>query len=531
MKNMLGNAPIGVKVALAPTFAILCLVIVALVSWTGMRSLSKDLREVGAVGIERVVSAQVLATKLTALHQKMYQTLTWEAIGIRPENIKELDANIVKELDAFDKEIKTAAASPSITDAEREALNSFAKSFAGYHKFATDTLDIKTAGVATAGAFVNSLEADYVKTQNEITAYVRHGVDASRATVTTANLSAEHQIQLIFVLTLVALILCGIFSFLFIRTITIPLSEAERIAAALSSGDLTTQRVETSRDSTGRVLAALHDVSYSLSKIVSGIRASANEISHGANEIANGNSELSNRTEAQASNLEETAASMEELSSTVKSNADTSRQAAQMATSASAAAVKGGEMVSSVIATMGQISSSSKKIADIIGVIDGIAFQTNILALNAAVEAARAGEQGRGFAVVASEVRSLAGRSAEAAKEIKALINASVVNVETGSRQVNEAGTTMKDIVEQVHRVTTLLDEISSATHEQTAGIDQVGSAISQLDEATQQNAALVEESAAASEGLKSQASSLVQAVSVFKIDDQKIAAGAASRH
>jgi methyl-accepting chemotaxis protein len=235
-------------------------------------------------------------------------------------------------------------------------------------------------------------------------------------------------------------------------------------------------------------------------------------------QIASGNHDLSSRTESQASALEQTAASMEQLSATVKQNADSARQANQLALSASGTAVQGGEVVARVVETMKGINDSSRKIADIIGVIDGIAFQTNILALNAAVEAARAGEQGRGFAVVASEVRSLAGRSAEAAQEIKMLINASVERVEQGTLQVDQAGTTMAEVVTGIKRVTDLMGEISAASNEQSQGVAQVGEAVMQMDQVTQQNAALVEEMAAAASSLKSQAQELVETVAVFKL-------------
>ncbi len=277
----------------------------------------------------------------------------------------------------------------------------------------------------------------------------------------------------------------------------------------------------------GSVLSSLGSMQASLAQLVGQVRSASDSIATGSQEIATGNSDLSQRTETQASNLQQTAASMEQLSGTVKTSAATAGQANQLAASASAAAANGGEMVGNVVSTMRDIAASSKKIADIIGVIDGIAFQTNILALNAAVEAARAGEQGRGFAVVASEVRSLAGRSAEAAKEIKSLISASVEKVEVGARQVNEAGESMSEIVSQVERVSQLISELSSASLEQSTGINQVGEAVTQLDQVTQQNAALVEENAAAAESLKDQAAKLANVVSVFKLSGDATASRA----
>ncbi|HEX5684649.1 MAG TPA: methyl-accepting chemotaxis protein [Ideonella sp.] len=292
-----------------------------------------------------------------------------------------------------------------------------------------------------------------------------------------------------------------------------------RAASEVAAGNLNAA-IDTSRAVPGSVVAAMYEMQRSLRRLVSQVRASSDSIATGSSQIAGGNADLSQRTEEQASNLQQTAASMEQLMATVKTNADTAHQATQLAGSASAAAGHGGLVVGQVVQTMGGITESSKKMADIIGVIDGIAFQTNILALNAAVEAARAGEQGRGFAVVASEVRTLAQRSAAAAKEIKSLIVDSVEKVESGSHQVAQAGRAMDDIVAQVKRVSDLIEEISSATIEQTQGIGQIGDAVTQLDQVTQQNAALVEESAAAAESLHQQAASLVDAVGVFVIGD-----------
>ncbi len=301
------------------------------------------------------------------------------------------------------------------------------------------------------------------------------------------------------------------------RSITGPINEAVKLAETVASGDLTSHVAVTRSDETGRLLQALAHMNASLVKVVSAVRDGSDSIATGSSQIAAGNVDLSQRTEEQASNLQQTAASMEELAGTVRASADTARQANQLAGSASEAAARGGEVVGQVVSTMEAINHRSNKISEIIGVIDGIAFQTNILALNAAVEAARAGEQGRGFAVVAGEVRLLAQRSAEAAREIKSLIAASAETVEAGTRLVSEAGTSMNDIVHHVKRVADLISEISAATVEQSTGIGQVSDAIAQLDQVTQRNAALVEQSAGAAESLKHQADHLVQAVQVFK--------------
>ena len=303
-----------------------------------------------------------------------------------------------------------------------------------------------------------------------------------------------------------------------IRSVTQPIQRAVEIARAVAEGDLSVKIDAHGTNETAQLLHALHDMQESLAKVVANVRQGSEGVATASAEIAQGNNDLSARTEQQASSLEETAASMEELSSTVKQNADSARSANQLAGSASTIAVEGGNVVAQVVETMKGINESSRKISDIISVIDGIAFQTNILALNAAVEAARAGEQGRGFAVVASEVRSLAGRSADAAKEIKSLINASVERVEHGTTLVDQAGVTMAEVVSSIKRVTDIMGEISAASNEQALGVSQVGEAVSLMDQVTQQNAALVEEMAAAATSLKSQAQDLVQTVAVFKL-------------
>lgn len=326
---------------------------------------------------------------------------------------------------------------------------------------------------------------------------------------------------LMIALALTGLVVGTIFARFITRSITTPIREAVLVARTVASGDLTSESRTYAKDECGQLLQALQEMNESLVDIVNQVRRGAESMANATHEIADGNMDLSSRTEEQASALEETAASMEELASTVKQNFQSGIHANQLAESAAQVAAKGGTVVGEVVQTMEAINVSSRKIADIIGVIDGIAFQTNILALNAAVEAARAGEQGRGFAVVASEVRSLAGRSAAAAKEIKTLISTSVGNVNEGCQLVEQAGSTMDEIVVHVRRVADLMREITTASKDQTLGIEQVTQAVGQMDTVTQQNAALVEEAAAAAQSLEHQAKTLLRSVSVFKLEDR----------
>ncbi|MDE2418006.1 MAG: MCP four helix bundle domain-containing protein [Burkholderiales bacterium] len=325
---------------------------------------------------------------------------------------------------------------------------------------------------------------------------------------------------LLIVLGGLGLVVGGAFSYWLTTAITRPIHEAVRMAKTVASGDLTGQVTPRTKDETGELIAALQDMNDSLVNIVHQVRNGADSMATATSQIAAGNLDLSSRTEEQASALEQTAASMEELAEHVKQTFESGRHANQLADTAAEVAVRGGTVVAQVVHTMEAINASSGKIADIIGLIDGIAFQTNILALNAAVEAARAGEQGRGFAVVASEVRSLAGRSAAAAKEIKDLIGASVTNVSEGCKLVEQAGSTMDEIVVGVRRVADLMREVTVASQDQASGIEQVNQAVGQMDQVTQQNAALVEEAAAAAQSLEQQAKSLLHTVSVFHLGD-----------
>jgi methyl-accepting chemotaxis protein len=362
-------------------------------------------------------------------------------------------------------------------------------------------------------------QTQYDQASGDLLAMVQLNVEGGNAASARGDALYAYS-RLWIIALLLGVVLLGMTLAIFIGRILVrPLAQAVIIARTIGEGDLTSTINPASKDETGQLMQALKDMNSSLLRIVGQVRGGTDIIASASAQIAAGNLDLSSRTEQQASSLEETASSMEELTSTVKQNADNARQANQLAASASEAAVKGGAVASEVVATMGLISASSSKIVDIISVIDGIAFQTNILALNAAVEAARAGEQGRGFAVVASEVRNLAQRSAAAAKEIKTLIGDSVEKVEAGARLADQAGVTMEEIVKRARSVTDIMGEIMAASQEQTSGIEQINQAILQMDQVTQQNAALVEEAAAAAESMQDQARNLAEVVGFFKFD------------
>ena len=458
----------------------------------------RDLVRYQSVTIRDVVMQEDIAFKKGELKLMKQANATYQ--GAAAELAKLLNDPAGKQ--AMDK---IAAVDAKGKAARDEAVEkSLSSDMAGAGEVIRQTLrPVQVEHVAALDALLKELEA------------------GSKASAAQAAQAYQSALMLMLVLGGSALVVGLLTAYLIQRSVVRPLRRAVAVAERVADGDLTQSIQSTSTDEVGQLLTALGRMSASLEGIVVTLKAGAEGVAIGSREIASGNMDLSQRTETQASALQATAAAMDELGSTVKHNADNARQASQLATGASTLATRGGAVVGQVVTTMKGINDSAKRIADITAVIDGIAFQTNILALNAAVEAARAGEQGRGFAVVASEVRSLAQRSAEAAKEIKALIGASMQTVAQGTVLVDHAGATMTEVVDAIRRVADIAAEISSATSEQSAGVAQVGESVTKMDHATQQNAALVEQSAAAAENLNVQAQQLVQAVSAFKLRDE----------
>ena len=515
---MIKNMRIGQRLALGFGVVIFLLLTLAGLSYLRIASLNQEVGRMVDVRYPKTVVANTIKADVNEATRSMLNVL----IMTDPSQIAKELANIEAHNASATKAIAelTATTTDPKAVAILKAIGVIRDRFMpGQTKFVGLINEDKKDDAMVK--FMFSLRPQQTKYFEQLDKYIAYqnaemvsaGKDASALTKRTQ--------LMITVLAIVAAVISLLVAFLATRSITRPLNEAVGVAQRVADGDLTSEIVVNSTDETGQMMEALKFMNDSLIRIVAEVRTGTVSIAEASSEIASGNLDLSSRTEQQASSLGQTSRSMHELTTTVQQNADNARQANQLAAKASEVAVRGGSVVSNVIETMGSITASSKKIVDIIGVIDGIAFQTNILALNAAVEAARAGEQGRGFAVVAAEVRNLAQRSAAAAKEIKALIGDSVSKVREGSNLVEQAGVTMEEVVASVRRVTDIMGEITSASQEQSAGIAQVNSTILEMDETTQQNASLVEEAAAAAASMQDQAANLARVVSVFKLDHE----------
>ncbi len=517
MIRWISNAPVGVKVALAPALAIVCMLLVGGLGLFANNRLAQSLATLGEVNVPQIATAGQLAEQIAAINGSVNQSLAWEGVGFKEDKIKALDQSILKRLDAYAKALGDAVQA-STEGSGREQLAAAKASFDKYATSTREALDIKSGMVSNAASFMTTMDGHYASVKKALDDLVTMQSEFARERVGQGRALASSNQLAIGVGVLLALMATVGISLLMSRVIVRPLLDAVRVAHAVAEGDLATRPAEpASADATGRVIAALATAQGRLSEVVSGIRASADHVSQASSEIAQGNADLSTRTENTAAALQQTAASIEELATTIRHGADNARTADTLARDASDVARQGGTVVGDVIATMDDINAQAKKIGEIIGVIDGIAFQTNILALNAAVEAARAGEQGRGFSVVASEVRTLAQRSADAAREIRTLIGTSVERIDAGVGKVQLAGQTMTRIVGAIERVSTTVGEISSAASQQAQGIEQVSQAVAEMDRNTQQNAALVEQASAATESLRTQAQTLASMLARFR--------------
>ena len=499
---------IGKRLAFIFGITTLLMLTLIFVSYQALDSLSDRWEQYRDISLEKYEAAYRGQTNLgEAIHHFKNYLLRGQ----------DYDKKFLADMEAMDGATAAYAKYGDLTAREKLALGRVAKGAEAYRAASKKAVEMKTAAasIEEIDKTIKSADKEIDKGFDELLVIAREETKASSQAITDA---ANRGSRIIIAVGILAALLSMLFVWLASKSILRPLNKAIAIARIVASGDLTNPIEVGSGKETGRLMQALKNMNDNLAGIVGEVRGASSFIDTSVKQIAAGNSDLSQRTEEQASSLAETAASMEELTSTVKENAENAKQAKQLAVHASDVAVKGGQVVGEMVQTMTSISDSSKKIVDIISVIDGIAFQTNILALNAAVEAARAGEQGRGFAVVAGEVRNLAQRSAAAAKEIKALIGDSVDKVNDGAKLVDQAGTTMNDIGDAVKRVTDIMSEISAASAEQSIGIEQVNQAITEMDEVMQQNAALVEEAAAVAESMQEQANTLMKAVSMFKL-------------
>ncbi|NJN00366.1 MAG: HAMP domain-containing protein [Aquincola sp.] len=517
---MFSSFSLRTKLILPAATVFLLLLVVALLAARGQMSARAELREQKLVREQSVELAMGFEQQVRESVLQLYQTLTWESVGFDAAQIRALDQRIGQTVQVLAQPMQQRLADAAIPEEEKALLQPVVQQLSEFAKATRDTLDMKSSaqGLALAAMSLTTAEAAAANLEKSLAAFETY----SRQQADSAILAAEQRLQRamvqMFALVAMALVLGAVLVVYGYRSVRRPIAELQSALDALSAGDLSRPLVTAQRDELGHLVMAAEGLRQRLHEILAQVAQSSAEVTTASREIAAGTQDLSTRTEHQSGALQQTASTMEQMSSAVSKNAEAAQQASRLGRCGDGAATQGSAVVGRVVDTMQEISAQSRRIGEIIGVIDGIAFQTNILALNAAVEAARAGEQGRGFAVVATEVRTLAQRSATAAREIKSLISTSVEQVERGSGLVIEAGSTIEQVVQEVERVAQTIQQITRATDEQNQGIGAVTQAVSQIDQMTQQNAALVEQSSAAAESLRGQATRLSAALGVFRL-------------
>jgi methyl-accepting chemotaxis protein len=528
--RLLRDTRIGIKVALAPAFTILCLLIVAGLGLLGNASATRTLGSVSKVSMPALTLAVDLERKAAAIHSNVNQSLVWEGAGAQAASIAALDKRIAASMDELGALLSAQAGNAAWSAGDQAILKQLAEAFAKFKKAEADTLDMKATGLAAAAGFITRAEASYAELTRLIDQLVKRQMDSVQGDVVRAEAFGSTTLMATVASLLVAVVLAAVATLWCARLIARPLTRTVSVLNAVASGDFT-QRIDgESRDEVGQASDAINRAVDAMRTALREVHVAANEAATASEQVSTASTQMASAAQEQAASLEETAASLEEITGTVKQNADNARQASQLAVGSRDVAVTGGEVVNAAVKAMEEINRSSRKIADIITTIDEIAFQTNLLALNAAVEAARAGEQGRGFAVVAAEVRNLAQRAAVAAKEIKGLIQDSVTKVQAGSELVTKSGATLSEIVASVKRVTDIIAEIAAASSEQTTGIEQVNRAVAQMDQAVQSNAARTEELTSTAQALATQAAQMQELVSRFKVGDEPARPPADSR-
>jgi len=516
--SLLGRLALGTKIAIAPAVTLLCLCAVAVVVHLSLARTESAMTQVEQVRLPAYETARQIKAGVEGLNTMVLRSIAWEGASFKADVVAAVDAAAARHAKAVRESIAAQAANPALDDEGRRAFAALLPIYDKFARSALESIDMKSAGLASAAFVMTTMEDDFKGLSERLDTIVSSTRRASSEDFGSALAHATLARRTLWIALTCALALGIAATWLAVRSIARPISRAEAVARAVADGDLSVSVEVEGSDATARMLTALGSVTTSLSAIVGDIRGAAEHIAGASNEIASGNQDLSARTEAQAANLQQTVASVDLLSATCRQSADNANEARTLATDASAVAGEGQQAMQRVATAMDSIQAHARRISEIVGVIDAIAFQTNILALNASVEAARAGELGRGFAVVAAEVRTLADRSSVAAREIRGLIAASAAQVEDGSQHVADAGRTMGRVVEAITSVEQRVARIHAATAEQAQGISQVHETIGGIDQATQHNAALVEQAAAAAETLRSQAAGLVTSVARFQL-------------